>query len=73
VSASVVPLHLAGLTCTSLQGTLANQAWRELSSAIIVGCAGRPELNSVLAALPFTDLLAAQAEALQRETDEDLA
>lgn len=55
ITASPVPLDLAGLTTTPLVRPEALEAWRRLSRAALVASAARPELGAILDALPLFD------------------
>lgn len=48
---SIIPLELAGLSTSPLTRPEAIQTWESLSSAVLTGWTGRPELAAVLAAL----------------------
>lgn len=67
ITASVIPLDLAGLATRPLSRPAALKASERLSRAVLVGWAGRPELTSVLPALPLDDLPCRQADTLQED------
>lgn len=48
---SIVPLDLAGLTTTPMRRSESHTVWEHLSSAVLTGWAGRPELAAVLSEL----------------------
>ncbi|GAA3586939.1 hypothetical protein GCM10022222_84540 [Amycolatopsis ultiminotia] len=50
-SHSVIPLELAGLTCHQLTAP-AETVWSRISAAALVGSGSRPEVKSVLRAIP---------------------
>ena len=48
---SIIPLELVGLTASALARPEALETWERLSSAVLTGWIGRPELAAVLGAL----------------------
>jgi hypothetical protein len=48
---SIIPLDLAGLSTAPMQRREARTVWEKLSSAVLTGWPGRPELAAVLVAL----------------------
>lgn len=64
ITSSVIPLDLAGLVTRPLSRPAALAASKRLSGAVLVGWEGRPELASMLPALPLGDLPSRQADAL---------
>jgi hypothetical protein len=67
ITSSVIPLDLAGLATRPLTRPAALEVSERLSGAVLVGWEGRPELASMLPALPLADLPSRQADALLDE------
>ncbi|MFE4670658.1 YhfZ family protein [Streptomyces sp. NPDC056716] len=67
LSHTVIPLDLAGLSCTDLEDLPTATAWRDLSAAALVGWPQRGELTAVLAAIRLPTLVQAQQRQLGQE------
>jgi hypothetical protein len=67
LSRTVIPLDLAGLSCTEMEDLDTTTEWRELSGAVLVGSERRGELGSVLAAIRLSALFTAQQQRLREE------
>jgi hypothetical protein len=67
LSHSVIPLDLAGLSCTGLEAISASGDWSTLSAAALVGWPSRGELRSVLATLRLETLADAQQQRLRAD------
>ncbi|MFR9723745.1 YhfZ family protein [Streptomyces sp. MS19] len=67
IQRSVIPLDLAGLATRQPRSAASLTAWQHLSSAVLVGWSGRPELTAVLGALPLDDVAPAQLAAVAAE------
>lgn len=67
LSHTVIPLDLAGLSCTDLEDLPTATAWRGLSAAALVGWPQRGELATVLASISLPALTETQRQQLQRE------
>ncbi|WP_405614708.1 YhfZ family protein [Streptomyces sp. NBC_01508] len=65
LSHTVIPLDLAGLSCTDLEDLPTATAWRDLSAAALVGRPRRGELTAVLAAINLPTLTQAQRHHLR--------
>ncbi|MFE9662645.1 YhfZ family protein [Streptomyces sp. NPDC005955] len=67
LSHTVIPLDLAGLSCTDLEDLPTATAWQDLSAAALVGWPQRAELTAVLAAISLPTLPQAQQRQLHEE------
>ncbi|WP_424860526.1 YhfZ family protein [Streptomyces sp. MMS24-I29] len=67
LSHTVIPLDLAGLTCTDLEDLPMATPWRDLSAAALVGWPQRGELSAVLTAVSLPTLAQAQQHQLKLE------
>nr|WTB28565.1 hypothetical protein OG781_02380 [Streptomyces sp. NBC_00830] len=67
LSHTVIPLDLAGLSCTDMEDLATTTGWRDLSAAALVGWPRRSELTSVLASIRLPTLVEAQQQRLREE------